>query len=104
MRTVYSIKLYSVKPPRYPASQATLKGTRLLSLGLKPQGFTARIDKVYTGKMLEVDDTRGDEQRRTGSSGEGKNKRPAESFTLNLLVLSTGLSSDSVTGNVMKRR
>jgi len=54
--------------------------------------------------MLEVDDTKGDEQRKTGSSGEGKNKRPAESFTLNLLVLSTGLSSDSVTGNVMKRR
>jgi hypothetical protein len=53
-------------------------------------------------KMLEVDDTKGDEQRRTGSSGERKNKRPVESFALSLLVLSTGLSRDSVTGHVMK--
>src|SRR6266849_11069564 len=47
MRTVYSIKPYSVKFPRYPTTQATLKGKRLLSLGLKPQGFTARFDKFY---------------------------------------------------------
>jgi len=52
--------------------------------------------------MLEVDDTKGDEHEKNRKFWRGKKQRPAESFTLNLLVLSTGLSSDSVTGNVMK--
>jgi hypothetical protein len=45
MKTVYSIKPYTASAQVYPATQAAVKGTRLLSLGLKPQGFTARFDK-----------------------------------------------------------
>src|SRR5450759_4647964 len=54
MRIVYSIKPYSVKCWLYLPSQATLKGTRLLSLGLKPQGFTARFDKPGQGAMPDI--------------------------------------------------
>lgn len=46
MTIVYSKEQSIVNRLCYPTSQAALKGTHLISLGLKPQGFTARVDKV----------------------------------------------------------
>jgi hypothetical protein len=60
MRTVCSIKPYSVKHPRYPTTQATLKGTRLISplakaIGvLRPGSIIQEVAHLLNSKDLLI--------------------------------------------------